>query len=171
MASHSDVPTHHEIEETVEQNEQEMSEKLEELEVLTEDVETTRDLEDALDLDTTVEGAEEIEMLVESAETETVDIFEQEDNQLEGIQQDAQDYVDEIDDRHETAESDLEKISGASCELRTAEPINRMTDAKSSMLTEMDFLRENNQKAEDAKTDNMQAQQSLEARINSGKGV
>ena len=169
MAPHSDVPTHHEIEETVEENEQDMSEKLEELEVLTEDVETTRDLEAALDLNTTVEGAEEVEMLVESAENETVDIFEQEDHNLEDIQQDTQDYADEIDDRHETAEMDLGKISEASCELRTAEPINRMADAKASVLTEMDFLRDNNQRAEDAKAENMQAQQALEARINSGK--
>jgi hypothetical protein len=169
MANRSDLPTHNEIEETVEDHDHQMSEKLEEMEVLTEDTETVRDVHEALDLETTAEGVEEVESLVDAAEDETVEIFDQEDDNLEDIQDEAQDYADEIDERHESGESDLEKLSDASSEVRTTETINELANAKTSTLEEMDFLKDNNQKAEDAKAESEQAQQVLDDRINSGR--
>jgi len=169
MASRSDLPTHNEIEETVEDHDLQQSEKLEELEVLVEDTETVRQVHEALDLETTAEGADEVESLVEEAEDETVEIYEEEDNNLEGIQEEAQEYANEINDRHESAESDLEKLSDASSELRTAEPINEVANAKTSMLEEMDFLKDNNDKAEQAKAESERAQEELQNRINSGR--
>ena len=171
MATRSDLPTHNEVEETVENNDQQMIEKFEEMEILTEDTETVRDVHEALDFATTAEGTEEVETLVEAAEDETIEIFDQEDDNLEDIQEEAQDYADEIDERHDSGESDLEKLSEASSELRTAETINGVADAKTSVLEEMDFLKDNNQKAEDAKAESEQAQQELENRINSGRRV
>lgn len=169
MANRSDLPTHNEIEETVEDHDQQMSEKIEEIEVLVEDTETVRDVHEALDLETTAEGAEEVESLVDAAEDETVEIFDEEDDNLEDIQDEAQDYADQIDDRHESAESDLEKLSDASSEVRTAETINELANAKTSTLEEMDFLRDNNEKAEEAKAESEQAQQELQGRIDSGR--
>lgn len=169
MANRSDLPTHNEIEETVEDHDQHMSEKIQELEVLTEDTETVRGVHEALDLGTTAEGAEEVESLVDAAEDETVEIFEDEDDNLEDIQDETQDCADQIDDRHDSAESDLEKLSDASSEVRTAETINELANAKTSTLEEMDFLRDNNEKAEEAKAESEQAQQELQGRINSGR--
>ncbi|MFH1614959.1 MAG: hypothetical protein ABIG61_07735 [Planctomycetota bacterium] len=169
MANRSDLPTHNEIEETVEDNDQQMSEKIEEIEVLVEDTETARNVHEALDLETTAEGAEEVESLVDAAEDETVEIFDEEDDNLEDIQDEAQDYADEIDDRHDSAESDLEKLSDASSEVRTAETINELANAKTSSLEEMDFLRDNNEKAEEDKAESEREQDALEARIDSGR--
>ena len=113
--------------------------------------------------------ADKFPWMVDAAEDETVEIFDQEDDNLEDIQDEAQDYADEIDERHESGESDLEKLSDASSEVRTAETINELANAKTSTLEEMDFLKDNNQKAEDAKAESEQAQQILDDRINSGR--
>ncbi|MBL7106470.1 MAG: hypothetical protein ISS77_02520 [Phycisphaerae bacterium] len=169
MANKSDLPTHNEVEETVEDFDNQMDEKEEELEVLTEDTETVRDVHEQLDLETTAEGTEQLESLVDAAEDETVEIFDQEDNDLEGIQEETQDYANEIDDRHDSAQSDLEKLSDASSQIRTTETINELANAKASVLEEMDFLKDNNQRAEDAKAESEQVQQDLQSRINSGR--
>ena len=169
MTKRSDLPTHSEIEETVEKNDDEMSEKIEELEVLTEDTETVRDARDALQLETSADGAEELESLVDAAEDETIEIFEGEDSNLEDIQTEAGDYASELDERHGSAESDLGELSDASGRIETSETVNRLADAKVSVLQEMDFLGDNNQKAEDAREESEQAQQELNSRINSGR--
>ena len=169
MAKKSDLPTHNEVEETVENHGEEMSEKAEELEVLTEDTETVRDTHEALDLEMTAEGAEELESLVDTAEDETVENFDSEDSNLEDIQSEVEDYENELDERHDSAESDLGELSDASGQIETQETINVLADAKSAVLEDMDFLKENNQEEEDAREENEQIQQELKNRINSGR--
>ena len=169
MAKKGDLPTHDEVEETVENHGEEMSEKAEELEVLTEDTETVRDTHEALDLEMTAEGAEELESLVDTAEDETVEIFDSEDSNLEDIQSEVEDYENELDERHDSAESDLGELSDASGQIETQETINVLADAKSAVLEDMDFLKENNQEEEDAREENEQIQQELKNRINSGR--
>ena len=169
MAKRSDLPTHNEVEETVEGHDEQMSEKLEELEVLTEDTETVRDAKESLDLETTAEGAQEVEELMDTAEDDTVEIFDTEDDNLEEIQDEVEDYENELEERHETAESDLGKISDASGQIETQETVNDLADAKTSVLEEMDFLTDNHQKDIDAREENERAQHELQNRINSGR--
>ena len=165
----SDLPTHNEVEETVEDYDQQMSEKVEELEVLTEDTETVRDTRESLDLETTAEGAEEVEALVDEAEDDTVETFDEEDENLEDIQSEAEDYENELDERHETAEADHDKISDAEGRVETQQTSDDLANAEAAVQEEMDFLEDNNQKAVDAREENEQAQQDLQNRINSSR--
>ena len=165
----SDLPTHNEVEETVEDHGEQMSEKAEELEVLADDTKIVRDTRENLDLETTVEGAEEAEALVDEAEDDTVEIFDEEDENLEDIQSEAEDYENELDERHETGEADRDKISDASGRIETQQTTDDLANAEAAVLEEMDFLKDNNQKAVDAREENEQAQQDLQNRINSGR--
>jgi len=169
MAKRTDLPTHSDVEETVQEHDEKMDEKVDELEVYTEDTETVRDTHEALELETTVEGSEAVETDIDAAEDVTVEIFDSEDDVLEGLQDDTQEYADELHERHDTGESDLEKISDASGRVDTQETINELANAKTSTLEEMDFLQDNNEKAEEAKEESEQAQQELENRINAGR--
>ena len=165
----SDLPTHNEVEETVEDYDEQMSEKAEELEVLTEDTETVRDTHESLDLETTAEGVEEVEALVDEAEDDTVEMFDSEDENLEDIQSEAEDYENELDERHETGEADRDKISDASGRIETQQTTDDLANAEAAVLEEMDFLKDNNQKAVEAREENEQAQQDLRNLINSGR--
>lgn len=169
MARRSDLPTHNEIEDNVEELDDQMDEKEDDLEILTEDVETVRDVREQLDLGTTADGTEQLETRVDAAEDETVDVYEGEDENLEQIQDETQGYADEIDDRHDSGRSDLEKLSDASSKLRTTETINEFTEAKVSTLEEMDFLKDINQRTQDAKEESEQIQQQFWDRIDSGR--
>lgn len=167
MVAKSDIPTRSEIERNVEDHEQQMSEKLEELEVLTEDVETVRNVQESLDLQMTAEGIEEIKSSVDAAEDGTIELFNQEDDNLEEIQDVSQDYADEIGERHDSAESDLEKLSDASSEVQTSETTNELANAEAAVSGEMEFLRDNNQKEKEAMAECQRAEQELQNRINS----
>ena len=169
MAKRTDLPTHSDVEETVQEHDEKMDEKVDELEVYTEDTETVRDTHEALELETTVEGSEAVETDIDAAEDVTVEIFDKEDDVLEGLQDDTQEYADELQERNDTGESDLEKISDASGRVDTHETINELANAKTSTLEEMDFLHDNNEKAEEAKEESEQAQQELQNRINAGR--
>jgi len=165
----SDLPSHSDIEETVQENNDNMSEKIEEMEILTDDTETVRDALASLDLNTTVEGSEEVESSVESAEDVTVGMFDTEDSNMDGIQSEAKDYADQIDDRHDSAESDLDQVRDAVGRIETDETIGELENAESCVEQEMDFLKENNEEAEQAREESEQSQQELQSRINSGR--
>lgn len=169
MARITDLPTHNDVEETVQEHDEKMDEKVDELEVYTEDTETVRETQESLELETTLEGAESVENDIDAAEDVTVEIFDREDDVLEELQDDTQEYADELQERHDTGESDLEKISDASGRTETPETVNKYADAKTSALEEMDFLKDNNEKAEEARQESEQAQQELENRINAGR--
>ncbi len=169
MKKRTDLPTHSDIEETVQENDEQMTEKLDELGVYTDDTESVRDLHEELDLETSAEGIEEVEADVDKAEDVTVEIFETEDEVLEGIQDDTQEYSQELEGRHESAESDLGKISDTSGRVETQETVNELANAKTSELEEMDFLDDNKDDNDDAFEKAEQAQQALEDRINDGR--
>lgn len=169
MKKRTDLPTHSDIEETVQENDEQMTEKLDELEVYTNDTESVRDLHEELDLETSAEGIEEVEADVDEAEDVTVEIFDTEDETLEGIQDDTQEYSQELEERHESAESDLAKISDTSGRVETQETVNELANAKTSGLEEMDFLNDNKTDNDDAFEKAAEAQQALETRINTGR--
>ena len=166
MAKKSDLPTHSEIEETVSEQKEKGDEKLEELKVLTDDAETVDETLDSIE-GSTGEGRQEITSNVEAAGDVTVEMHEAEDSNLDSIQDETEDYEGFLDDRHSTAESDLGRISDASGEIETQEPRDKLADAKASALEDMDFLRENNEKAKDDRNESEQEQNELQDRINS----
>lgn len=168
MAKKSDLPTHDEIEENVTEQGEKTDEKIQELEVLTEDAETVAETLDSLE-GSTVEGKEDAESDVEAASDVTCEMHEEENSNLDSIQEETEEYENELDERHATAESDLGKISDASGRIETQETVDKLADAKTTVLEEMDFLNDNNEKASDIRNESEQAQAELENRINSAR--
>lgn len=168
MAKKSDLPTHGEVEENVTEKGEKTDEKMEELKVLTIDAETVAETKDSLE-GSTVEGKEDAESDVQVASEVTIDMHEDENRNLDSIQDETEEYENELDERHDTAESDLGKISDASGRIETQETVEKLADAKTTELEEMDFLKDNNEKANDIRNESEQAQAELENRINSAR--
>jgi len=168
MVTKSDLPTHTEIEETVTEQDEKMDEKIQELEVFTEDAETVA--ETLVNIEgSTSEGKEEVTAEIEAASEVTVERHETEDGALDAIQQETEEYEDYLDDHQETAESDLGRISDASGKIETQETIDKLADAKTSVLEDRDFLESNNEKAREDRLESEQAQNELQNRINAAR--
>jgi hypothetical protein len=99
----------------------------------------------------------------------TEGVFDTEDETLERIQADNQEFEGEIQDRRGTSESDLGKISDASGRIETKETVNELVNAKEAALRDIDFLAEQIDRARGAREKSNAAQEKLRARVHTGK--
>ena len=169
MARRRGEITRNEVTETVQKHQQEMSEKAEELDTTTSDVETERQTLESLDFGGTAEGADEVEQAIQDAENATVEVFERQDEELEEIQAETENYEQELQERSGSSESDLGKISDASGRIETEEGVNELVKAKEGVLQDIDFLTEQNERAREARDESDQARKEHEARIRAQK--
>ena len=168
MGRMSEVPTRHEVDETVEQHDKDMDEKLEELDTITEDTETVRETKNALDSIGTAEGNDAVDSTMDAAEDVTVEIFDREDSNLEDIQDESQDYQSELQERSDTSESDLGKISDASGQIETQETVDELVEAKTAVLEDIDFLSDQVEQENQSREDAEREQQHYEGRVHGG---
>ena len=168
MGRMSEVPTRHEVDETVEQHDKDMDEKLEELDTITEDTETVRETKNALDSIGTGEGNDAVDSTMDAAEDVTVEIFDREDSNLEDIQDESQDYQSELQERSDTSESDLGKISDASGQIETQETVDELVEAKTAVLEDIDFLSDQVEQENQSREDAEREQQQYEGRVHGG---
>ncbi len=152
------VPTRSEITDTVQKHEDDMTEKVEDIDIVATDAETVDETLENLDFEGTAEGTEAIESAMEEAEDVTVEIFEEEDENLEEMQTDAKDYQDGLQERTDSSEKNLGEIVNASGQIETQETIDKLVEAKSAVLEDIDFLNEEIEHAEEAveKSENQQ---------------
>ena len=152
------VPTRSEVTDTVQKHEDDMTEKVEDIDIVATDAETVDETLENLDFEGTAEGTEAIESAMEEAEDVTVEIFEEEDENLEEMQTDAKDYQDGLQERTDSSEKNLGEIVNASGQIETQETIDKLVEAKSAVLEDIDFLNEEIEHAEEAieETENQQ---------------
>ena len=167
MSKRSDAPSRGQLSETLERHEGDMSRKAEELETIASDVETIKDTLDSLDFSGTAEGADEVEATITDAQDVTVDIFEEQDEGLEQIQEEVEDYQNELQDRHDSSESDLGKVSDASGRVETQETINKLAESKEGLLKDIEFLRSQVDEAKEAKDESERVQNTLKDKVSS----
>lgn len=160
------VPTRSEVTDTVQKHEDDMTEKGEDIDVVATDLETVDETLENLEFEGTDEGTDAVEVEMEEAEDVTVEIFEQEDENLEEMQSEAGDYQDELQERTDTSEKDLGKIVDASGRIETQETIDKLVDAKSAVLEDMDFLNEEIEHAEEAIGESESLQDVNQGRVN-----
>jgi len=170
MRRKSDTPTRSEVTETVEKHQGDMSEKVEELDVIATDTETVRETLESLDFDGTVEGTDDVEGFIEQAEDVTVDIFEREDESLEQIQTDGEEYEGELQGRSDSSESDLDKISAAAARIETSDTVDELAHAKAAVTSDIGFLNEQNESAQEAREENERLQQEHRGRVQGARG-
>ena len=169
MAKRKDVPTRQEVSKKIEKNRKDMELKEINLDWIASDVETVRQTLEKLDFGGTAEGFDQVETSIKGAENVTADVFDREDEDLEQIQKDNQEYEGEIQDRRKSSESDLGKISDSSARIETKETINELIQAKEAALKDIDFLAEQIERAKGARDKSDSIQKRIQARVHSGK--
>jgi len=165
MGKRNDVPTRGEVSESVKKHQADMVRKEEDLGVLATDTETVRSTLDSLDFGGTSEGVDAVQGAIEEAENVTVEIFEREDEVLEDIQRDSEDYQNDLQGRAETAEMDLGRISDASGRVETQETVSRLADAKNAVMEDRDFLRDEVERSDEARNESDRMQKELQDRV------
>ena len=169
MAKRKDVPTRRDVTEKIEVDKKDMHKKEVDLDKIASDVEKVRQTLKSLDLSGTAEGSEKIERSIESAEDVTENEFDKEDENLERIQSDSQEFEKGLQDRRGATESDLGKVSDASGKIETRETIGEMEKAKEAVLRDIEFLAGQIDRASDARKKSEAIQEKHKARVHSGK--
>jgi len=165
MRRKSDTPSRSEVTETIEKHKGDMSEKTDKLDIIASDKETVVDTQNHLDFGGTQEGSDAVETILEEAEDVTVEIFSQENEGLEEIQNEADEYRDGLQENSDSAESDLGKISDAGGRIETKETVGKLKDAETSVSEDREFLKEQMDRDKEARDENEQLQKVLEDRM------
>lgn len=169
MGRRGDVPTRREAGERVDRNQDDMREKEREEELVVSDVETVRGTEDALDFGGTEEGAEALERAMESAEDTTIDVFEEKDGELEGIQGESDEHQQELDERSDVGEADIGKVSDARGRVDTDETNDKLSDAEDAIQEDIEFLDGLAERTREAREESERVQQEHQSRVRSGR--
>lgn len=164
-----DMPNRSEIEGKIEKADSEMEEKGEMLDKIATDLETIRHTLENLDLGGTREGADELEASFENTDRTTTDIFNEKDGELEQVQEENKEYESEIEERQNSSESDLGKISEATARINTSESINELLKAKEAGLQEIDFLKDQIDRVREAMSRSDSIQEDLKSRISTNQ--
>lgn len=147
-----------------------MQEKEEQLDTIAGDVETVRETLDSLDLGGTADGADQVEAAVENADDVAVDAFDEQDEGLDKLQEENEDYEGELEDRSEVSESDRDKLADASGRIETGAAVNELSKAEEAARDELDFLNEHIERERAAREESERAQQEYEARVRNRSG-
>lgn len=168
MARRKDVPTRHELTDQGQEHDRGMEAKEIDLDKIASDVETVRGTLDNLDFGGTSEGTEEVERSIEAAEDVTVQEFDKEDEELEQLQSDSQEFEDGVQDRRGSSESDIGKITDAAGKIETKETLNQLEKAREAVLRDIEFLSEQIEHARSAREKSNAARQKLQSRVRAG---
>lgn len=169
MNRRGDSPSRSEITGNVERGGEEMRAKEAEEDTLVVDVETVRRTIDSLEMIGAEEDARDIEDEIEAAEDVTVDIFDQTDEELEAVQAESETYQGELEERSESSESDLEKISDAQRDVSTDATLNELSEASEANKRGIEFLHGNIEQAKKFREESEQRQKEYQARVRSDR--
>lgn len=169
MRRRKEIRTRSEVVETNEESREKMEEKEDELDTIASDVEAVRETREKLDFEGTQEGAEELDRSIDDAEDVTTEVFENEDENLEEIQDENEEFEGELQDGHDSSDSDLGEVVDVSAKVETKETINELVTAKEALIRDIDFLTEQIQRASDARERSNEVQETHRGRVHSGK--
>ena len=161
----TDLPTRTEVTEKVEKSKQDMQEKADELEIIADDTEITRETLENLDFEGTADGTEIIQEAIQEAEDVTVDIFDEEDENLEQIQSDTEEYEDQLQERSDTSQSDLGKVTDAAEKVNTEETKDELEKARQEIHEDIEFIDSHQESAREAREENDQIQKQHRNRV------
>jgi len=169
MDRFSDKPTKSEIDEKVRGDSQNMEIKGEDLEKAAQDCETLIRTIQSLDFRGTAEGAEQVEKHMDAAENTAENTFDSEDQEMEKIQEGVQEHEKDLNERQDTTDSDLGKVSEASAKIELQAANEFLTDAKDSLLQDIDYMKEKITEMIQAKDKSEAIQEKLREKVLSEK--
>ncbi|MFC1734762.1 hypothetical protein ACFL1X_01500 [Candidatus Hydrogenedentota bacterium] len=165
MAKKANSPTRSEMEEKVSGYAGDMRKIETDMENRVEDVDTIRTTLDELDYKGTSEGAEAIQQLIEEAEDVTKEEFDREDEELETLQHENDEYRTELDDRVASSESDRGKLNDAATRIETREAADNIRKAEDAAQNEGKVLNELVSRAREAGERSEQVQNDYQTRV------
>ena len=170
MRKITDKPTRGEVSDTVDKHGEDMEKKTEELDVIASDTEVVRDTLASLEPGSgTMEGVDEVVRFIDEAEDVTVEIFEEEDENLEQRQAESQDYQTDIETREEASESDRGKITDAGSRVETQATVDELAKAEAAVSEDIEFLNEEIDKADEAREESENLQSRHQDRVHGGR--
>lgn len=170
MRRRSDCVSRREVIETIDTRQSEFDEKTEELQKEADDVETTRETKDNLDLSGTSETSEAVERAMDAAENISEEEFTEDSEQLDQTQDQSQEYEADLHERSDTTEKDLGRVSDASAQINSDRPNREWIEAKEEFVRDKEFLDEQGERARVAREASERIQQEQEARVRAGRG-
>ena len=165
MRKRSDTPTRGEITDTVQDQEDRMSEGTEQLSQTADDVDTVSDTLSGLDFEGSSEGVERVRDSMEQAQDVTVEVFDRDDEQLDGIRNESEEYQQGLQERSDSSQSDLGKVSDAGGRIQTKEAQAELDKAEEGLTEDMEFLDGQIERAGKASEDTKQTQDQLKGRV------
>jgi len=135
------------------------------LDKIASDIETVRHTLENLDLEGTLDGSEQVEGSIKRAEDITEVRFNEQDDRLEQIQSQSQEFEGELENRRGSSESDLQKVSDAGTRTETKDTVNELLKAKEAALRDIDFLAKQLERARRAREKSDDIQKRLNAVI------
>jgi len=165
MRKRSDTPSRGEITETREGQEERMSEGKEKLNVTSEDMDTVCDTLDGLNGDGSSEGVELATSSIERAQDVTAEVFDQESEEVDEVCGEAEEYQQDLQERCDSTQADLGKISDASGRIQTDEAANELGRAEEACVEDMEFLDDQIERSRTAAEDTRQVKEQLEGHV------
>jgi|GEM_PF-1679005 ABC-type transporter Mla subunit MlaD len=165
----ADRPRRSEITEKIDKGKDEMSEKTEHLDTVAADTETVMETLDSLDLAGTADAIEQIEGAIEEARDVTHEVFEREDDDLNEMLTDVQEHEDELQERSDASESDLQEISEATDKIATDETTRGLEHAQAKIQDDIEFLQEQRDSARESREESERLRQEYQQRMQGGR--
>jgi len=170
MRKITDKPTRGEVSDTVNKHGENLEKKTEELDVIASDTEVVRDTLASLEPGSgTMEGVDEVVQSINDAEDVTVEIFEEEDENLEQEQAESEEYQTDLEGREDASESDRNKITDASSRVETKATVDELANAEVAVSEDIDFLNEEIDKTEEAREESEKLQSQHRNRVHGGR--
>jgi len=170
MRKRRDVPTRGEVSEKIDRSRADMDEKEEELDTIAGDVETVRQTLESLDGGGTVDGRDAVEAAVENADDVAVDAFDEQDEGLEEVQSENEEFEGELDERSDVSESDLDKLADAGSRIETDGAASELAKAEEAAQRDVEFLEEHSERTRAEREESERAQQEYQARVRARSG-
>ena len=143
MRRDTDNPSRQELTDRREKQSERMKDLHVELERKAEDLSTVRQLLEDLDLSgATAEGSELIRESVDRSEAVTEDLFDADDQELDAVHEDGNEYQNEVAERKSITESDLGRTVDDTASLETQETIDAIREAKEAEVQDVEFLQD-----------------------------
>ena len=158
-----------EIQDTREQNRENLEESEERLTVVADDAEIVAETLGALEGEETSEGLEAVEQGIEGAADETEAEFDQETGELEQVQSEGEEFESELEGQSQSTESDLGKISDASGRINTEGAVNELITAKEGAIQDIEFFEDEISQSNEAIEESRRIQQEQEQRMQTAR--
>lgn len=167
-AHRGDTKSQGDISETVDRSSSDMDEKLGVLDKTQQDVGTVRQTWANLEFGGTSEGMDSVEESINAAEDVTIEVFDSEDEKLESLQKDSEEYQGELHEHSESDQSDLEEIHDARGRVDTEETLGALEEAIRVAERDGEFLKEQIDRAKAARDESERMQQKYGSQVHGG---